>query len=167
MTSDLSETKSTSLMRMRLSYLVSVSKKWPRSPLGSKILRKSMPSWTSQSLDLDWQSLRVVEDRKAFDQMKESSQTLEAWCGSWWSSSWWRGAGALSLLLSLWTRGGFMKSGSSYPLGRARGRIFRQFLLEVVLVSLTSSDPSLSHRADGQPSFLKNSLSDRPVNSRP
>ena len=24
----------------------------------------------SQSLDLDWQSLRVVEDRKAFDQMK-------------------------------------------------------------------------------------------------
>ena len=30
-----------------------------------------------KSLDLDWQSLRVVEDRKAFDQMKESSQTLE------------------------------------------------------------------------------------------
>ena len=40
-----------------------------------------------KSLDLDWQSLRVVEDRKAFDQMKESSQTLEGLVRSWWSSS--------------------------------------------------------------------------------
>ena len=57
-----------------------------------------------KSLDLDWQSLRVVEDRKAFDQMKESSQTLEGLVRIMMIVLLVTGAGALSLLLSLWTR---------------------------------------------------------------
>ena len=105
-----------------------------------------------KSLDLDWQSLRVVEDRKAFDQMKESSQTLEGLVRIMMIVLLVTGAGALSLLLSLWTRERIHEIGVLLSIGKSKGRIFRQFLLEVVLVSLLAVIPAfligrmISHR---------------------
>ena len=105
-----------------------------------------------KSLDLDWQSLRVVEDRKAFDQMKESSQTLEGLVRIMMIVLLVTGAGALSLLLSLWTRERIHEIGVLLSIGKSKGRIFRQFLLEVVLVSLLAVIPAfligrmVSHR---------------------
>ena len=96
-----------------------------------------------KSLDLDWQSLRVVEDRKAFDQMKESSQTLEGLVRIMMIVLLVTGAGALSLLLSLWTRERIHEIGVLLSIGKSKGRIFRQFLLEVVLVSLLAVIPAL------------------------
>lgn len=95
-----------------------------------------------KSLDLDWQSLRVVEDRKAFDQMKESSQTLEGLVRIMMIVLLVTGAGALSLLLSLWTRERIHEIGVLLSIGKSKGRIFRQFLLEVVLVSLLAVIPA-------------------------
>ena len=105
-----------------------------------------------KSLDLDWQSLRVVEDRKAFDQMKESSQTLEGLVRIMMIVLLVTGAGALSLLLSLWTRERIHEIGVLLSIGKSKGRIFGQFLLEVVLVSLLAVLPAfligrmISHR---------------------
>ena len=105
-----------------------------------------------KSLDLDWQSLRVIEDRKAFDQMKESSQTLEGLVRIMMIVLLVTGAGALSLLLSLWTRERIHEIGVLLSIGKSKGRIFRQFLLEVVLVSLLAVIPAfligrmVSHR---------------------
>ena len=105
-----------------------------------------------KSLDLDWQSLRVVEDRKAFDQMKESSQTLEGLVRIMMIVLLVTGAGALSLLLSLWTRERIHEIGVLLSIGKSKGRIFGQFLLEVVLVSLLALIPAsligrmISHR---------------------
>ena len=62
------------------------------------------------------------------------------------------GAGALSLLLSLWTRERIHEIGVLLSIGKSKGRIFRQFLLEVVLVSLLAVIPAfligrmVSHR---------------------
>lgn len=95
-----------------------------------------------KSLNLDWQSLRVVEDRKAFDQMKESSQTLEGLVRIMMIVLLVTGAGALSLLLSLWTRERIHEIGVLLSIGKSKGRIFRQFLLEVVLVSLLAVIPA-------------------------
>ena len=105
-----------------------------------------------KSMDLDWQSLRVVEDRKAFDQMKESSQTLEGLVRIMMIVLLVTGAGALSLLLSLWIRERIHEIGVLLSIGKSKGRIFRQFLLEVVLVSLLAVIPAfligrmVSHR---------------------
>ena len=105
-----------------------------------------------KSLDLDWQSLRVVEDRKSFDQMKESSQTLEGLVRIMMIVLLVTGAGALSLLLSLWTRERIHEIGVLLSIGKSKGRIFGQFLLEVVLVSLLALIPAfligrmISHR---------------------
>ena len=105
-----------------------------------------------KSLDLDWQSLRVVEDRKGFDQMKESSQTLEGLVRIMMIFLLVTGAGALSLLLSLWTRERIHEIGVLLSIGKSKGRIFGQFLLEVVLVSLLAVIPAfligrmVSHR---------------------
>ena len=105
-----------------------------------------------KSLDLDWQSLRVVEDRKGFDQMKESSQTLEGLVRIMMIVLLVTGAGALSLLLSLWTRERIHEIGVLLSIGKSKGRIFGQFLLEVVLVSLLAVIPAfligrmVSHR---------------------
>ena len=105
-----------------------------------------------KSMDLDWQSLRVVEDRKAFDQMKESSQTLEGLVRTMMIVLLVTGAGALSLLLSLWTRERIHEIGVLLSIGKSKGRIFGQFLLEVVLVSLLALIPGfligrmISHR---------------------
>ena len=105
-----------------------------------------------KSLDLDWQSLRLVEDRKAFDQMKESSQTLEGLVRIMMIVLLVTGAGALSLLLSLWTRERIHEIGVLLSIGKSKGRIFGQFLLEVVLVSLLALIPAfligrmISHR---------------------
>ena len=105
-----------------------------------------------KNLDLDWQSLRVVEDRKAFDQMKESSQTLEGLVRIMMIILLLTGAGALSLLLSLWTRERIHEIGVLLSIGKSKGRIFGQFLLEVVLVSLLALIPAfligrmISHR---------------------
>ena len=95
-----------------------------------------------KNLDLDWQSLRVVEDRKAFDQMKESSQTLEGLVRIMMIVLLVTGAGALSLLLSLWTRERIHEIGVLLSIGKSKGRIFGQFLLEVVLVSLLAVIPA-------------------------
>ena len=105
-----------------------------------------------KSMDLDWQSLRVVEDRKAFDQMKESSQTLEGLVRIMMIVLLVTGAGALSLLLSLWTWERIHEIGVLLSIGKSKGRIFGQFLLEVVLVSLLAVIPAfligrmVSHR---------------------
>ena len=105
-----------------------------------------------KSLDLDWQTLRLVEDRKAFDQMKESSQTLEGLVRIMMIVLLVTGAGALSLLLSLWTRERIHEIGVLLSIGKSKGRIFGQFLLEVVLVSLLAVIPAfligrmISHR---------------------
>lgn len=88
-----------------------------------------------QSLDLDWQSLRVVEDRKAFDQMKESSQTLEGLVRIMMIVLLVTGAGALSLLLSLWTRERIHEIGVLLSIGKSKAGSLDSSL-EVVLVSL-------------------------------
>ena len=94
----------------------------------------------------------MVEDRKAFDQMKESSQTLEGLVRIMMIVLLVTGAGALSLLLSLWTRERIHEIGVLLSIGKSKGRIFRQFLLEVVLVSLLAVLPAfligrmVSHR---------------------
>ena len=94
----------------------------------------------------------LVMDRKAFDQMKESSQTLEGLVRIMMIVLLVTGAGALSLLLSLWTRERIHEIGVLLSIGKSKGRIFRQFLLEVVLVSLLAVIPAfligrmVSHR---------------------
>ena len=69
----------------------------------------------------------MVEDRKAFDQMKESSQTLEGLVRIMMIVLLVTGAGALSLLLSLWTRERIHEIGVLLSIGKSKGRIFRQF----------------------------------------
>ncbi len=131
-------------------------KKWPRSPLASKRSENRCPLEASQKLG---SGLAVSpfgpKIAEYFDQMKSPSQTLEGLSTDHMMIvSRWQGAGALSLLQSL-DRSGSTKSGSSYPLEETKDGSLEQFLLEVVLVSLCSGDPSLSHQADGQPSFLR------------
>ena len=113
-----------------------------------------MPSWKQvKSMDLDWQSLRVVEDRKAFDQMKRSSQTLEGLVRIMMIVL--PGDGERVLHRSYWVSGhgsGSTEIGVLLSIGKSKGRIFRQFLLEVVLVSLLAVIPAfligrmVSHR---------------------
>ena len=84
--------------------------------------------------------------------MKESSQTLEGLVRIMMIVLLVTGAGALSLLLSLWTRERIHEIGVLLSIGKSKGRIFRQFLLEVVLVSLLAVIPAfligrmVSHR---------------------
>ena len=57
-----------------------------------------------KQLDIDWYRLRLDEDRKAFDSLKESSQALQGIVRTMMISLIVTGAGILSFLMALWTR---------------------------------------------------------------
>lgn len=96
-----------------------------------------------EQLDIDW-CLRLDEDRKAFDSLKESSQALQEIVRTMMISLIVTGAGILSFLMALWTRERNHEIGILLAIGKSKGRIFVQFLMEILLVSLMSLLPALA-----------------------
>lgn len=97
-----------------------------------------------EQLDIDWYRLRLDEDRKAFDSLKESSQALQEIVRTMMISLIVTGAGILSFLMALWTRERNHEIGILLAIGKSKGRIFVQFLMEILLVSLMSLLPALA-----------------------
>lgn len=97
-----------------------------------------------EQLDIDWYRLRLDEDRKAFDSLKESSQALQEIVRTMMISLIVTGAGILSFLMALWTRERNHEIGILLAIGKSKGRIFAQFLMEILLVSLMSLLPALA-----------------------
>ena len=97
-----------------------------------------------KQLDIDWYRLRLDEDRKAFDSLKESSQALQEIVRTMMISLIVTGAGILSFLMALWTRERNHEIGILLAIGKSKGRIFAQFLMEILLVSLMSLLPALA-----------------------
>ena len=101
-----------------------------------------------EQLDIDWYRLRLDEDRKSFDSLKESSQALQeivrTICLLYMISLIVTGAGILSFLMALWTRERNHEIGILLAIGKSKGRIFAQFLMEILLVSLMSLLPALA-----------------------
>ena len=96
-----------------------------------------------EQLDIDWYRLRLDEDRKSFDSLKESSQALQEIVRTMISLIV-TGAGILSFLMALWTRERNHEIGILLAIGKSKGRIFAQFLMEILLVSLMSLLPALA-----------------------
>ena len=90
-----------------------------------------------EQLDIDW-------DRKAFDSLKESSKALQGIVRTMMISLIVTGAGILSFLMALWTRERNHEIGILLAIGKSKGRIFAQFLMEILLVSLMSLLPALA-----------------------
>ena len=97
-----------------------------------------------KQLDIDWYRLRLDEDRKAFDSLKESSQALQEIVRTMMISLIVTGAGILLFLMALWTRERNHEIGILLAIGKSKGRIFAQFLMEILLVSLMSLLPALA-----------------------
>ena len=97
-----------------------------------------------EQLDIDWNRLRLDEDRKAFDSLKESSKALQGIVRTMMISLIVTGAGILSFLMALWTRERNHEIGILLAIGKSKGRIFAQFLMEILLVSLMSLLPALA-----------------------
>ena len=97
-----------------------------------------------EHLDIDWNRLRLDEDRKAFDSLKESSKALQGIVRTMMISLIVTGAGILSFLMALWTRERNHEIGILLAIGKSKGRIFAQFLREILLVSLMSLLPALA-----------------------
>lgn len=97
-----------------------------------------------EQLDIDWNRLRLDEDRKAFDSLKESSKALQGIVRTMMISLIVTGAGVLSFLMALWTRERNHEIGILLAIGKSKGRIFAQFLMEILLVSLMSLLPALA-----------------------
>ena len=97
-----------------------------------------------EQLDIDWNRLRLDEDRKAFDSLKESSKALQGIVRTMMISLIVTGAGVLSFLMALWTRERNHEIGILLAIGKSKGRIFAQFLMEILLVSLISLLPALA-----------------------
>ena len=91
-----------------------------------------------EQLDIDWYRLRLDEDRKAFDSLKESSQALQEIVRTMMISLIVTGAGILSFLMALWTRERNHEIGILLAIGKSKGRIFigrllsRLFLQEFI-----------------------------------
>ena len=77
-----------------------------------------------EQLDIDWYRLRLDEDRKAFDSLKESSQALQEIVRTMMISLIVTGAGILSFLMALWTRERNHEIGILLAIGKSKGRIF-------------------------------------------
>lgn len=97
-----------------------------------------------EQLDIDWNRLRLDEDRKAFDSLKESSKALQGIVRTMMISLIVTGAGILAFLMALWTRERNHEIGILLAIGKSKGRIFAQFLMEILLVSLMSLLPALA-----------------------
>ena len=97
-----------------------------------------------EQLDIDWNRLRLDEDRKAFDSLKESSKALQGIVRTMMISLIVTGAGVLLFLMALWTRERNHEIGILLAIGKSKGRIFAQFLMEILLVSLMSLLPALA-----------------------
>lgn len=97
-----------------------------------------------EQLNIDWNRLRLDEDRKAFDSLKESSKALQGIVRTMMISLIVTGAGILSFLMALWTRERNHEIGILLAIGKSKGRIFAQFLMEILLVSLMSLLPALA-----------------------
>lgn len=97
-----------------------------------------------KQLDIDWYRLRLDEDRKAFDSLKESSQALQGIVRTMLISLIVTGVGILSFLMALWTRERNHEIGILLAIGKSKGRIFVQFLVEILLVSLMSLLPAIA-----------------------
>ena len=97
-----------------------------------------------KQLDIDWYRLRLDQDRKAFDSLKESSQALQEIVRTMMISLIVTGAGILLFLMALWTRERNHEIGILLAIGKSKGRIFAQFLMEILLVSLMSLLPALA-----------------------
>ena len=80
-----------------------------------------------EQLDIDWNRLRLDEDRKAFDSLKESSKALQGIVRTMMISLIVTGAGILSFLMALWTRERNHEIGILLAIGKSKGRIFAQF----------------------------------------
>ena len=77
-----------------------------------------------EHLDIDWNRLRLDEDRKAFDSLKESSKALQGIVRTMMISLIVTGAGILSFLMALWTRERNHEIGILLAIGKSKGRIF-------------------------------------------
>lgn len=97
-----------------------------------------------EQLNIDWNRLRLDEDRKAFDSLKESSKALQGIVRTMMISLIVTGAGILLFLMALWTRERNHEIGILLAIGKSKGRIFAQFLMEILLVSLMSLLPALA-----------------------
>ena len=81
-----------------------------------------------EQLDIDWNRLRLDEDRKAFDSLKESSKALQGIVRTMMISLIVTGAGILSFLMALWTRERNHEIGILLAMGRARDAFLLNFL---------------------------------------
>ena len=95
-----------------------------------------------ENLSLENQGYQVEQENKAFEQIKDSITTFQAFLQIFLYGIMIAGAGALVLVLSLWLRERVYEVGILLALGKGKGAIFAQFCLEVVLVSLGAILPA-------------------------
>ena len=84
-----------------------------------------------KQLDIDWYRLRLDEDRKAFDSLKESSQALQEIVRTMMISLIVTGAGILSFLRALWTQA--LQLLDQIPQGLPLGQSYLSLLVLVIL----------------------------------
>ena len=89
-----------------------------------------------ENLGLENQGYQVEKENKAFEQVKDSVATFQAFLSLFLYGIMLAGAGALVLVLSLWLRERVYEVGILLSLGKEKASIFLQFCLEVILLSL-------------------------------
>ena len=95
-----------------------------------------------ENLSLENQGYQVEKENKAFEQIKDSVATFQTFLTIFLYGMLIAGAGALILVLSLWLRERVYEVGILLALGKGKGAILLQFLLEVFLVSMGAIIPA-------------------------
>ena len=95
-----------------------------------------------ENLSLENQGYQVEKENKAFEQIKDSVATFQTFLTVFLYGIMIAGAGALILVLSLWLRERVYEVGILLALGKGKGAILLQFLLEVILVSMGAIIPA-------------------------
>ena len=95
-----------------------------------------------ENLSLENQGYQIEKENKAFEQIKDSVATFQTFLTVFLYGIMIAGAGALILVLSLWLRERVYEVGILLALGKGKGAILLQFLLEVFLVSMGAIIPA-------------------------
>ena len=95
-----------------------------------------------ENLSLENQGYQVEKENKAFEQIKDSVATFQTFLTIFLYGMLIAGTGALILVLSLWLRERVYEVGILLALGKGKGGILLQFLLEVILVSMVTLLPA-------------------------
>ena len=95
-----------------------------------------------ENLSLENQGYQIEKENKAFEQIKDSVATFQTFLTVFLYGIMIAGAGALILVLSLWLRERVYEVGILLALGKGKGAILLQFLLEVILVSMGAIIPA-------------------------